>query len=82
MRDKRGRSVVPAEERRRMVAACETGRMTMAELAPREYTNFGTLAGWINRKGLIERGVRAGAIEFSKGYAPASSAPRYSRDRR
>lgn len=76
-RDERGRRIVGAEERTRLLAAYESSGLTQKEYARREGIKFATFTGWLMRQRRHGRQGPAAAVSFRElvvgASAPAAS---------
>jgi transposase-like protein len=68
-RDVRGRRVMPAAERARLVEAYQASGLTMWAFAKKEAINYTTLAGWVAKAG--KRPEAPAPIRFAQFALPA-----------
>ena len=71
-RDTRGRRVLPAVERRRMIERYRDSGLTMAQYARREGINYSTLAAWLHRERPKDPTASRGEIAFAQVQLPAA----------
>lgn len=68
-RDARGRRVLPAAERRKLIEGYQASGLTMAQYARREGINYSTMAGWMHRE-RPRAAESKGAIAFARVQMP------------
>ena len=72
-RDSRGRRVLPAAERRKLIEGYQASGLTMAQYARREGINYSTMAGWMHRE-RPKPSEGKGAIAFARVQMPLAVA--------
>lgn len=71
--DSRGRRIVAATQRRRLMEAFRSSGVTMAQFARREGVNYSTMAGWVHREAIRCAAPKEGTVQFTQVQLPATA---------